>query len=303
MTQANGLPPILCLIVAAALWGAATVLNKALLSSIPPISLLVIQLTASTLSLLLVIAFRTNAWPSPAGAVPLALLGVLNPGISYSLGLLGLAYVTASMTTLLSAAEPILIAVIAAAVLHEPLGRVLAFVIAIGLLGVMLVTNALAGFGGPGNNVAGVALLLGAVVCCAFYSVFSRKFISSADAIVTVAIQQMAGLTFAVLLLMASTRFGTPLDLVEIPLHLVAAAALAGLMYYAVAYGLFIAALKHVPAGVAGGYFNMIPVFGIGLAYVFLNETLDMMQWVGGGLIVVSTIGLIRLTTANVRTA
>ena len=290
MTQAKSLPPALCLVAAAALWGAATVLNKALLSSVPPVSLLAMQLAASTFALWLVIALRGNSWPSLSAAMPLALLGVLNPGISYTLGLFGLAYVSASMTTLLWAAEPILIAVIAAVVLREPVSRQLALVIASGLLGVVVVTDTLVGFGHSGNEAIGILLLLSAVVCCAFYSVFSRKLILSADAIVTVAIQQTAGLVWAVALLLASTRFGTALDLAVIPWHLIAASALAGLMYYALAYGLFIAALRHVPAGVAGGYFNLIPVFGIALAYAFLGERLGALQWAGATVIMISVL-------------
>ena len=66
-------------------------------------------------------------------------------------------------------------------------------------------------------------------------------------------------------------------------------------MYYAAAYWLFLAALRFVPAGVAGAYFNAIPVFGVGLAMVFLGETLTAVQWAGVAAIMLSVTGLARL--------
>ena len=66
--------------------------------------------------------------------------------------------------------------------------------------------------------------------------------------------------------------FGGWTDIAKIGLPQLATAALSGLMYYAAAYWLYLAALRVVPAGVAGAYFNAIPVFGVGLAIVFLGE-------------------------------
>jgi drug/metabolite transporter (DMT)-like permease len=47
------------------------------------------------------------------------LLGLLNPGISYALSLVGLPYATASLSALLWAVEPLLIVGLAWLVLHE----------------------------------------------------------------------------------------------------------------------------------------------------------------------------------------
>jgi hypothetical protein len=45
--QASRLLPVACLVTSSALWGAVTVLNKALLSLVPAIPLLAIQLDTS----------------------------------------------------------------------------------------------------------------------------------------------------------------------------------------------------------------------------------------------------------------
>ena len=94
----------------------------------------------------------------------------------------------------------------------------------------------------------------------------------------------------------ANTPFGSVADIQAISSDLLAAAAISGLLYYAAAYWLYITALRSVPAAVAGSYFNVIPVFGVGLAYMFLGETLTPVQWVGAGAILISGFELVRLT-------
>lgn len=81
--------PAVLLIVACALWGGATVLNKALLASVSPVTLLVLQLTPSAVVLWASLFIRGRHPSRPLPILPLVLLGLLNPGISYTLGLWG----------------------------------------------------------------------------------------------------------------------------------------------------------------------------------------------------------------------
>jgi len=113
---------------------------------------------------------------------------------------------------------------------------------------------------------------------------------------VALAIQQFAGLVWALALLSSDTPLGTFADLTGMPLHLIAASALAGLMYYAIAYGLFLSALRFMTAGAAGSYFILIPVFGVGFATTLLGERLHAVQWAGAALILASAAVLVRLT-------
>jgi len=291
MRMSLRLPPAALLVLACALWGGATVLSKALLASIPPVSLLVLQLAPS--AALLWLAF----WLSGRRAAPASviLLGLLNPGISYTLSLMGLARVSASVSTLLWAA--LMILGLAAIVLREPVTPRLLAVMLSGMLGVSLVADALGGF--AGNDAVGVLLLLCGVLCCAFYTVFSRRLSETVDSLYIVAVQQAAGLAWAVALLLAGTPYGSPADIAEIPLTLAAVAGLSGILYYAAAYWLYIAALRSVPAAVAGSYFNVIPVFGVTFAFIFLGERLTVVQWAGAAIILVSVFELVRLTARS----
>jgi drug/metabolite transporter (DMT)-like permease len=292
-------PSAVLLIVACALWGAATVMNKALLVAIPPVSLLVIQLIPSAAVLWVAVLLSGLRLPKATLLVPLVMLGLLNPGISYTLSLMGLARISASVSTLLWAAEPLMVLAIANVVLRERMTWPLLSVIVVGALGVALVANVFEGFGSPDNDLGGILLLLSAVLCCAFYTVFARKLADSADPLSTVAIQQAAGAGWAVILLFSDTRYGSVADLGATPIPMIRTAILSGLLYYAAAYWLYITALRSVPAAVAASYFNVIPVFGVGLAFLFLGETLTLIQWAGAGAILLSVIGLVQLTRDN----
>lgn len=64
MRTSTRLSPAVLLTLACALWGGATVLSKALLSSIPPVTLVVLQLAPS--AAMLWVAF----WLSPGDGAP-----------------------------------------------------------------------------------------------------------------------------------------------------------------------------------------------------------------------------------------
>jgi len=287
--------PAVLLIVACGLWGAATVLNKALLASIPPLTLLALQLAPSALLLWLAALATGASMPRRVLLGPLILLGLLNPGVSYSLSLIGLSRVPAGISTLLWAAEPLMILVLAAMILRERVTWRLVAVIALGGLGVLLVADLLGSLGGAVDPL-GVLLQLGAVLCCALYTVVARRLSREADPLVTVALQQTAGLAWVLVLLLAGTPFGSVADVATIPLASQSAAAATGLLYYAAAYWLYLTALRWVPAAVAGSYFNIIPVFGVGLAFLCLGETLSPLQWAGAAAILLSAFVLVRLT-------
>jgi len=92
--------PTAVLVAAAACWGLGTVVSKQLVDDVDPLTLLPVQLAASCTLLFLVTLVRSEsfAWTSPMRR--LTALGVLNPGIAYALGLVGLTTITASMSVM-----------------------------------------------------------------------------------------------------------------------------------------------------------------------------------------------------------
>lgn len=278
---------VLLLVAATACWGCGTVLSKQVLDrGVAPLTLLAVELAASSLFLLLTtLVLRVRLTVSPA-MVKLAVLGTLNPGLSYALGLLGLVSITASMSVLLWATEPILIMLLAVLMLRERIALASVLAVAAALVGVLLVIYR----PGASGDAIGVALTVAAVAACAIYTVLTRRLLLDDSSLAVVLVQQVTAFCFAVVLAgiasaVGAAELGLPADLVTWAL-----AAASGMVYYGFAFWFFVGGLRGVPASIAGSFLPLIPVFGLAVAYLLGDRFIDR-QWVGAGLVILAAAG------------
>lgn len=267
------------LILAATCWGVGTVISKAALAEFAPLALLAVQLSSSLVVLTLLL--RAQRSPLIAGTPPrLGRLGLLNPGLAYALSLLGLVTITASLSVLLWALEPLLIVTLAGAFLHERVRPAFVIFSLVAVAGVVVVLwDSSATVGG---EIIGVALTIAGVGCCAVYSVLTRKFIPDAQETSQVLFSQQAhALGLAVLLVVGVMAFGGSNGPASVtPLGLTSAIA-SGVLYYAGAYWFYIGALRHVAAPMAAVSFYLIPIVGLAASAVILGERMEPRQWLG----------------------
>lgn len=275
----------LFLVAATGCWGCGTVLSKQVLDrGVAPLTLLAIELAASSLLLLVgAVVLRVRLTWSPT-LTKLAALGVLNPGLAYALGLLGLVTVSASMSVLLWATEPILIMVLAVLVLRERVAAATVTAVATALLGVLLVLYR----PGTSGDALGILLTVAAVTTCAFYTVLTRWLLLDDATLGVVLAQQVAAFVFAVGL--AFTVWAVGASGLGLPgnAETWALAAASGMLYYGLAFWFFISGLRGVPASIAGSFLPLIPVFGLAAGYV-AGDRLGDRQWVGATLVVAAT--------------
>ncbi len=288
--------PVPMLVAAAACWGVGTVVTKQVLDDFDPLVLLPVQLAASCLFLLGAFAIRTGTavLTTPVGWSPelrrLTALGVLNPGLAYALGLVGLVSINASMSVLLWAAEPVLIALLAAALLGEHVPAALGSALAVSVVGVVLVVYQ----PGIAGDAFGVLITLTAVAMCALYSVLTRSLMSDDFSLPVVLLQQAAALAFALALAVVAGLCGWQTWRPEhLSVGTVLGATASGILYYGAAFWFYLAALRQVPASVAGAFLPLIPVFGVA-ASLLVGERLLGIQWAGGFLVIVGTLAVAR---------
>jgi len=277
----------LFMVLAAACWGFATVMSKGVLAYIPPLTLLVVQLTASIASLWTVIfAGRVKIHLGRRILVP-ALFGLLEPGLDHTLSLIGLTWTTASMSTLIWDIEPIIIIGLALVILREHVTWPLLTFSVIAISGVVLVAGVSTNM--QGNGVLfGNLLVLAGVFCCSLYTVLTRRVVSTLDTLPLVALQQTVAWVWALAIWPTELLHGAIQNLSTVNAVGWGWAALSGIVYYASAYLFYISGLKKTPASFAGFYFNLIPIFGVTGAYLFLGERLVALQWLGAVLILFS---------------
>ena len=271
------------LIAATACWGVGTVVTKQVLDEdVAPLTLLTIQLASSCLFVGAMCRLQQARFDWSPRLRRLAALGVLNPGIAYALGLIGLSSITASLSVLLWAAEPVLDPAASrrrccASTSRSPWPR--RWVPACSASCWWSTSPAR-----PGTRV-GIALTLTAVAACALYAVLTRRLLLDDASLAVVLVHQGAALAFACAAHSGrASREGRQchVDLPTGPTWITAAAS--GVLYYGLAYWFFLSGLNQVPASYAGRFFPLIPVFGLAAGFV-VGERLVERQWIGVALI------------------
>jgi probable blue pigment (indigoidine) exporter len=282
---------VLSLVLAAASWGTATAVSKRAVAEIPPLTLLAIQLAASLVVFALLMRWRRQPFRDPTASPILGRLGVLNPGLAYALGLLGLVHISASLSVLLWAAEPLMILLLAGWFLHERVTPGVAVLSLIAAAGMALVVYA----PGPSGQLLGVALTLAGVACCAIYTVVARRWLGTAEGTAAVvATQQLYALAFALVAVIAVWLAGGAVRPEGVSPAGWLSAVISGVLYYGVAYWLYLSGLREVPAPFAAVSFYLIPIFGLAAAFLLLGERLNPQQSLGAAVVIVVVLAIFR---------
>jgi drug/metabolite transporter (DMT)-like permease len=279
---------VAAMVGSAACWGGATVASKAVLTHLPPFSLLALQLTGSVAVLWIATAL-TRA--SRQGlTVRLSSSGLLEPGMAYAVGVPGLALTGAASASIISATEPMVIALIAALVLRRPISALSAVGLLGGFLGVVLLTAA----HGGGSRLLGDALIFLGVLFAALYVLVSARMVTRVDPLPLAAGQQSMGLILALAILGLARWTGfEPSPGPQSP-QVIASALATGVVQYALAFWLYLTGLRTLPMTTAAQFLTLTPVFGTLGAAVFLAERLVAWQVIGAGITILSIWAVLR---------
>lgn len=286
----------LVLILAAASWGLGTVVAKRALAEVAPITLLAIQLGSSVLVLSFLMRWRRIPFRDPAASPVLGRLGLLNPGLAYAFSLLGLVSISASLSVLLWALEPLLILMLAALALRERLTGVLGALSVLAIAGLSLVIAT----PDTSGRYLGVLLTMAGVACCAVYTVVARRWIGTAESTAQVVVAQQAhAFVLALALVGALALAGGGVFPENVTTIGFASAVGSGVLYFGLAYWLYLSGLRHLPASVASASFYLVPVFGIAGGFLLLGERLTPGQWLGVAVVALAVVGILRWTAAT----
>ncbi|MCG5077681.1 DMT family transporter [Paraburkholderia tagetis] len=273
---------IVIALTAAALFGAATPLAKALLGSMSPFMVAGLFYLGSGIGLGLGIVVRRLGQPAAhtdaghrlkkaeipwlAGAI--AAGGVAGPALL----MLGLSSTPAATSALLLNLEGVLTAVIAWIVFRENVDlQVFLGMVVIVAGGVLLSWQS----GGAGLPV-GALLIIGACLCWAIDNNLTRK-VSANDAMV---IACLKGLIAGPVNIAIAVATGATLP----ALTTTAAAMLTGLGGYGISLVLFVIALRHLGTARTGAYFSVAPLFGVALSLLIWPEMPPATFWIAAAL-------------------
>ncbi len=270
---------IAALTLAVLLWGSTFITTKLILNAIGPFALTFLRFVVAFLGLL-PFALRRGFHPRIIFRPAFLLFGLTGIALGYSLQNVGLAYTSAGNASLIMAGLPAITALLSIPILHErvPFWRVLG--IGLSIAGVALVSLSSGSVGG--GSLLGDALVLGAVLNFALYTVQGRLLGPHHPALVTTTAGFGAGLLFLFPgAVWECTRAGIP------PLRAAAWGAIIYLGLGASALTLFLwnFALQSLDASEAALYTSLVPIVGLGFAVLF-GEGIRALQLLGGAMAV-----------------
>lgn len=285
---------VLFVIAATGTWGLTGVLSKYLLGSTAPMIVVLIQLSSSMLVSWIIITIKFEEVEISGNFLLASALGVLHPGLSTVLGIVGLTHLDASTSSTIWALEATMTMVLASLMLAEKL-KVIQILLAIVSVGaVFFMTMNGDQTKGLNESLYGALLILIAVASCAMYTVFSRQISedSAAEPLLLVAGQQTIGLLVSLAMFPFHWSIERLGDLYAVSIDTWLVCVLTGVLTFLVAMGLFLAALRDLSAGFASSFLILTPVFGLTSAFLLLGEVLTSWQWVGVLIILMSVLGI-----------
>jgi drug/metabolite transporter (DMT)-like permease len=124
--------------------------------------------------------------------------------------------------------------------------------------------------------------------------VVTRRLLVTADSTAQVVVAQQAhALVFAFVLIGALWLVGGSVVPSDVSVAGWASAIGSGVLYYCLAYWLYLFGLRSVPASVAALSFYLIPLFGVAGGSVFLGERFGQTQWIGVVVVLAAIAGIL----------
>jgi drug/metabolite transporter (DMT)-like permease len=280
---------ILTALAAAALFGAATPLAKALLGAMSPFMVAGLFYLGSGVGLSAVALVRRMRTPSSSARdsrqhafsraeLPWLIGAIAAGGIAGpALLMLGLSSTPAATTALLLNLEGVLTAVIAWVVFRENVD----IPVFLGMIAIVAGGLVLSWQPGDAAIPLGALLIIGACLCWAIDNNLTRK-VSTNDAMVIASVKGLVAGP-ANLAIAFATGASWPAATVA------GAAMLTGLVGYGVSLVLFIVALRHLGTARTGAYFSVAPFFGVALSLLLWPEWPHVAFWIAA---VLMTIGI-----------
>jgi len=262
------------------LWGSAFVPSKIAVLAASPLWFLVVRFAVSGLVVLAIARSLGSPWPRGGrGWIPIAALGVLANAMYLGLNYEALRHLAAGVGAVVSSTNPLILALVAPALLGERLTWMKAGGLVLGFAGVVAIMLARSGTGTAQPHDVGLSLI--AVFASVASTIVFKKFLVELDVRMTTALQLLAA--SVALVPVAIVLEGTPHVMWGVPIvasfvYLVAVMSVGGSL-------LWFWLLEKGEASRITAYYFLSPVFGLVIAS-FFGEALSLRDL--GGLVAIA---------------
>lgn len=285
-TLSVGLAPRLAVLGAVLLWGASFSAMRAALADLHPWSVMWLRMVVALACVLPLYRsvdlsmYRRGDWKLLLPAV------VLQPCLYFWFESAALGLTTSAQAGVISASVPLLVAVGAWAALREALTMRTVWALLLSLAGVAVLSFSGQATESAPSPLLGNALELAAMVCAAANMILIR-FLG----------RRYGAWTLTVMQVVTGCLFFSPgaLRLLDVPAgtfdtRLVLILLFLGAGVTLGAFSLYNWAITRMPAGTASAHINLIPVVAVTCGFLFLGETMSMVQLAAAGVVLVSVL-------------
>lgn len=263
-------------------WGSASSVTKIAVTEVPPYTLAFLRFFTALITLLLMRPFSRSVNNAPIPWVPVAFMGLSGVTAFYIFFNLSLLYTSASIGSLIQGFIPVSIAILAVIFLKERLSWLQITGILLSVTGIILIGVLANGRGAP-SSIKGNLFMILASLAWAIYTILSKKVMSADPLKVTIGVA-ITGVLFLIPFAVAENwRTGIP--------HISSKGWIAifylGSIGSALCYFLYNKAMEIMSAAQVGNFLNLDPLIGLLVALIFLGEHINMLQAIGGLLVIV----------------
>ena len=273
-------------------WVSSFLWIKIAVAEIGPFTLIALRLLFGVIGLLVVMRLQKQAFPRNSRLIPAYLfMGTFNTGLPFILIAWGETRIDSGLASILNGTMPLFTIIIAHFWLHDEkitLPRALGLLL--GFMGVVVLVSRDFGPEGIHGNLWGQLAGLAAAISYATGITFSRKYLRGQPPVVQAT---MVVLVADALVWLATPIFERPLRLPTLPITWLAVAWL-GLLGSCLAYLLYFYLLNAWGATRASLVIYVLPIIGLLLGIIFLDEVLDW-RLAAGSLLVVAGITVVSL--------
>jgi drug/metabolite transporter (DMT)-like permease len=271
------------------IWGSNFSVIKSAFRELDPQAFNAVRMVVASLAFLVVMAGARWLSPgtpgstfySPARVTPrewgqLAVLGLIGHVLYQLCFIGGLARTSVANSSLMLAITPVLIAVISAALGHERIGRAHWIGALVSTAGIYLVVGT--GFRLGGAGLLGDALMFGAVLCWAIYTLGARPMMERHSPVAVTGLSMALGTLVYVPMVWPQVR---AVDWSNVSAWTLGLSIYSALFALCVAYTIWYVAVRQIGSARTSAYSNLIPVVAMASAVLFLGEPLEWRKVIG----------------------
>lgn len=264
-----------------AIWGSTFVVTKEVIGELPPFALGFARVAIGALILAPMAFARAHRAP-PLPIRELLVLSFVGVAFYYVVFNLAMVYTSAVQGALVQSSIPAATALIAVLWFREQATLARWIGVALSVAGVLVVFSGSATEGAR-NALLGNVLMFASVLSWGLYTSLAKR-VAHIDAIVVTAC--IMGIGAAMLAPMAAYEVlqqGWP----QLSMKGWGGLVFLGVLASGVAYVMYNDALRHMDAGQAGAFTNLIPIVGVATGVLVLGETLTLRAIAGGVLVMI----------------